>query len=93
MDVLVQRIHTVVDVGIIDNLYSDDMLSWFTPLTNMEIPAKWKPMTLLFHAVSEPQLSKLKPLMDSTTYFAQYHSIQASEISLLENSFPGWASR
>ena len=31
--------------------------------------------------------------MDSTTYFAQYHSIQASEISLLENSFPGWASR
>lgn len=28
---------------------------------------------------------KLKPPMDSRTYFALYHSIQASGISLLEN--------
>lgn len=40
LDVLAQRTQAVVSVGnVADNLEKDDILLWFSPLTNMELPA------------------------------------------------------
>lgn len=47
--------------NIADDLENDDTVSWFTPITNMEISAKCKQITtLLFHAVNERQLYKVE---------------------------------